>query len=262
MIEPDFRPYAATANILAVIERARTRNLPESVGPDFLALTGIPEIVYGRVRQALEFLQLVHEDGRPTDKLQSLAKAPDSEYQQLLAGCIREAYREDFARIDPAQDPQSKIIEAFRRYQPRSQTSRMVMLFLGLCRAGGIPLLDAPRERKMQPKPTGTRARRTAVASSPGEPMRASGVGGNFLDNFLSRGGGGSAPPSTLFAITEADIADLEEPEFVTLWEALGKVARARARRKAAPAPATLTLTTFAPEVKVETVAEDEAEAE
>jgi hypothetical protein len=133
----------------------------------------------------------------------------------------------------------------------------MVMLFLDLCRAAGIPLLDAPRERKMQAKPTSGRGKRTAVASSPGEPMRAPAGGGNFLDNFLPRGAGGGAPPSTLFAITEADIADLEEPEFVTLWEALGKVARARARRKAAPAPATLTLTTFAPEVKVETAKTD-----
>src|SRR5437867_9344824 len=150
MLDADFRPYGATANVIAVIERTRTRNLPETISNDFLGLTGIPEIVYGRVRQALEFLELVHEDGRPTSKLESLAKAADSEYSQILAACIREAYRDDFQRIDPGQDNQVQIIEAFRRYQPRSQTSRMVMLFLGLCRNAGIPVMDAPRERKMQ----------------------------------------------------------------------------------------------------------------
>jgi len=150
MADSDFRPYAATANVLAVIERCRTRNLPETLTHDFLGLTGIPEVVYGRVWQALKFLDLVHDDGRPTDHLQALAKAPDAELPQVLAACIREAYREDFDRVDPERDGQTVIIDAFRRYQPRSQTSRMVMLFLGLCRAGGIPIIDAPRERKMQ----------------------------------------------------------------------------------------------------------------
>ncbi|HEY8768713.1 MAG TPA: DUF5343 domain-containing protein [Dehalococcoidia bacterium] len=250
MLEPDFRPYGATANILAIIERARTRNLPELVGADFFALADIPEIVYGRVRQGLEFLQLVHEDGRPTDKLQSLAKAPDSEYQQLLATCIREAYREDFARIDPEQELQGKIIEAFRRYQPRSQTSRMVMLFLGLCRAAGIPVADAPRERKMQVRPTNGRGKRSTVGSAEPNPTRP--LGGSIRDTLERQ----RDTQSTLFAITEADIASLEQTEFDTLWEALGKVARARARQKAAPTA--LSLTTFPPEVHVETDADAE----
>ena len=234
MPEDDFRPYAATANVVAIIERARTRNLPETVTNDFLGLAQIPEVVYGRVRQALEFLDLIHEDGRPTANLQSLAKAPESEYLQVLATCIREAYRDDFQRIDPSQDNQGQIIEAFRRYQPRSQTSRMVMLFLGLCRTAGIPVLDAPRERKMQPKTNGLR--RTSATSARPAPIRAApksyGPSGTYLDRLLTRG-----VPTALFEVSEDDIAALDEDDFEEVWTALGKVARARARAAHQRAP-------------------------
>jgi hypothetical protein len=45
-----------------------------------------------------------------------------------------------------------------------------------------------------------------------------------------------AAPQGQLFAISDADVAELTDEEFATVWDALGKVARARARRAAAPA--------------------------
>lgn len=144
------RPYAATANVAAVLQRVRRRNLPETIDDEFYRVVDVPDVVFGRVRQALRFLDMVGEDDRPTDRLRSLARSSDEEFQDHLAAAVREAYRNDFERIDPAQDTQAQIVSAFRRYQPRSQTSRMVMLFLGLCRTAGIPVLDAPRERSMR----------------------------------------------------------------------------------------------------------------
>jgi Family of unknown function (DUF5343) len=215
------RPYAATANVISVIERARTRNLPEAVTNDFLRLAGISDNVFGRVQQALKFLGLVYEDGRPTEMLESIAGASDTEYKQMLAGAIRQAYAEDFERIDPAMDAQGKVVDAFKRYEPRSQTARMVMLFLGLCREAGIPLLDAPRERKM-------------ASSSRRAPKPKTGGNNAIRQRESQNGHSGGMDTGTRFMLTDDDIAVLDEDEFNEVWSALGKVARARARKKVA----------------------------
>lgn len=218
------RPYAATANVLAVIERARTRNLPDHVDDDFLRIAGVGEAVHGRVYQALQFLDLVHPDRTPTDRLRAIAAAPEAEYRELLAEGIREAYGADFRSIDPASDDQHRIIDAFRRYEPRSQTTRMVMLFLGLCRAAGIPVLDAPRERSMQ-----RQQKRTIQpkARPQGAKRRSEASGGRV-----------PLPEGILFGVTEEDVAALTEEDFREVWTALGKVARARALSQSTEPPA------------------------
>jgi hypothetical protein len=227
--EEQRRPYAATSNVLAVLHRARTRNLPEVIDDDFFRLVGVPDVVFGRVRQALRFIGAILEDGRPADVFRSLAAASDEEFRTLLAGMIRDAYRDDFGRIDPSQDTQAQITNAFRRYRPRSQTSRMVMLFLGLCREAGIPLLDAPRERSMQngqarPKTIASLPARKKDRSLPGRPEKP------------STAPAPTSAPGILFGVSEADVALLDDQDFQEVWDALGKVARARARG-ASPAP-------------------------
>src|SRR6266849_10744442 len=128
------RPYAASANVIAVLTRIRSRNLPVAVNNDFLRIANIGAAVFGRVTEALQFLRLVDEEGTPTEILRAMAAAPDAEYRNLLGNAVRSAYSDDFQAVNPEQDTQHQIIEAFRRYEPRSQTQRMVMLFLGLCR--------------------------------------------------------------------------------------------------------------------------------
>jgi hypothetical protein len=212
------RPYGAAANVIGVLARARTRNLPDVVNDDFLRISGVPEVVFGRVSEALRFLDLVGEDNSPTEKLREIARAAEEPYRVALARTVREAYQEDFSNVDPGQDGQQQIIDWFRRYEPRSQTARMVMLFLGLCREAGIPVKEAPRERKMQGK-----SRQGKVPS-----VRSRGS-----SSPAGRGSGGSTPdpsPGTLFGVTESDIAALDEQDFAEVWAALGKVARARAR--------------------------------
>ena len=97
---------------------------------------------WGRVIQALRFLNLIAEDGVPTETLKAIAGAPENEAKSLLETTVRAAYATDLHAIDPGQDAQSQISDWFQRYQPRSQTSRMVMLFLSLCREAGIPVKD------------------------------------------------------------------------------------------------------------------------
>ena len=210
------RPYASPSNVTQVIHRARSRNLPDKVDEDFLRIRGNWRSGPRSLLEALRFLGLIEDDGKPTDILVAISGAPDDEYRATLAAAIQSAYEEDIRRgVDPAQDTQAQIVEAFRRYQPRSQTSRMVMFFLAMCREAGISVSEAPRERGMRSGP-----RRTLRPRSP----HTSGLARTSGPPFPRRK---PIPPPTgsLFGITAQDIALLDENEFEEVWAALGKVA-------------------------------------
>lgn len=218
------RPYAPLANVIAVLDRVRRVNLPEVFDADFLTVAGVPEgVSVSRVFFALRFLGLIEVNHRPTDTMRAIASAGDEEARELLGAALRAAYAEDFARVDPGQDPQPRIISAFKRYEPRSQTERMVALFLGLARWAGLPVLDAPRQRGLKseatPQKRGLRQTRSAGITVPktraDEPPP--------LASLLS------------FRFSAEDLAGIEdEAEFERVWKALGVVARAttQARRR------------------------------
>lgn len=140
------RPYPPPSNVIAVLNRLRSRNLSERIDADYLRDAGVPEGTIHRVSFALRFLGLVENDA-PTKALRSITTSTDEEYRDILAGLIRDAYRELFEIVDPAQDSADRIVNVFRRYTPASQRERMVNFFLGMCREAGIPTLDAPRQR-------------------------------------------------------------------------------------------------------------------
>jgi len=231
-LDDERRPYAPAANVIAVLERVRRVNLPDVVDADLLRIAGVSEGATTRVAYALRFLRLTDQNGRPTDKLRAIAKAPDEEWRDLLAGVIREAYSADFARLDPGQDAQPRIVSAFKRYEPRSQTDRMVMLFLGLCRAAGIPVLDAPRERQNQARPASrSRGASTPAAGSTkaaGRPPSRANASIPALPDQL--GPITSQPSELLFGVTVDDVGALSDAEFPEVWKALGVIARARAQ--------------------------------
>ena len=227
-IAPDqSRPYSGPSNVIAVFIRARSRNLPEYITNDFLRLADVPESVYGRVMQALRFLGMVTEDGRPSETLRAISAAPESEYRDLLGAALRTAYADDFERVDPAQDSQSKIQDAFTPYQPRSQTQRMVILFLGLCREAGILALDVPRDRKMQ---TTSKEGRPQSGQNRGRSVQQPKSNVKSNPPALSSGDGDQA--GIAFGVTDSDFAALNDTEFQTVWDALGTVMRARAKAR------------------------------
>jgi hypothetical protein len=225
-IDDERRPYAPAANVVGVLERVRKVNLPDVVDSDLLRIAGVSEGAMTRVVYALRFLRLTDANGRPTDRLRAIAKAPEEEWRDLLAGVVREAYATDFARLDPGNDPQPRIVSAFKRYEPRSQTERMVMLFLGLCRAGGIPVLDAPRERGQQlVRMTGPTARSRGILASRAQVSRPTVVSTTSVTDQL----GPIQSANLLFGVTIEDIGALDQTEFTSVWNALGMIARARA---------------------------------
>jgi hypothetical protein len=216
------RPYAPAANVVGILDRIRRRNLPDVIDTDFMRVASIPEGTMGRVAFAMRFLGLTDDAGRPTDRLRAIARADDDEFRELFAAVVREAYAPDFARIDPAQDAQARIVSAFQRYEPRSQTERMVMLFLGLVRAAGLPVLEAPRERGMQP------VVRAVVRPTP--PRRATPSTPRLrTPAFVTPDAGSQPAGNLLFGVTIEDIGALPPEEFTDVWNALGKIAQARA---------------------------------
>ena len=158
-VEKKSAPYAPPSNVIALIRRYRERNLPDVVDIELLQDVNIPKGNVHRTLAALEFLGLLSADGFPTSAFHSIQISTDEEYRQILEGLVRSAYREVFQIIDPVKDSQSVIDNHFRRYQPTSQRSRMVTLFLALCREAGVATLDVPRERSSKAAPSSQRGK-------------------------------------------------------------------------------------------------------
>lgn len=131
-------PYAPASAIMDLIERHRNRGLPSPIDGDVLARAGIAASLIPRTLYALQVLDLIHEDKKPTNVLEGLRLAPEAEYKAKLAEWLKWAYADALQYIDPAADDETAIRDAFRNYQPIGQQSRMVTLFTGLFRAAGI----------------------------------------------------------------------------------------------------------------------------
>lgn len=140
------RPYPPPTTCIALLNRFRSRNLPEHIDSEYLRDAGVTDSLNARVLYALRFLKLIDE-GIPTSTLRSIARSTDEEYRSILAAVLRDCYRDVFEMHDPAQDPQNQFVNFFRRYSPASQRDRMVVFFLGMCREAGLATVDAPRNR-------------------------------------------------------------------------------------------------------------------
>lgn len=144
-------PYAPPKAITDLIERHRSRGLPSPVTMEVLARAGISESLIPRTLQALQTLDLIDGDGKPTSIFEGIRLAPETEYRKRLEDWLKAAYADVFSFVDPTADDETRIRDAFRSYQPVGQQSRMVTLFQGLCAAAGLAhdnaQATAPRAR-------------------------------------------------------------------------------------------------------------------
>ena len=143
-------PYAPAPNILKIIQRFRDRGLPDPVTGPVLEQIGIPSSSITRNLGALRYLGLIDDGGRRTETFDRLRRASTDEYPSVLAEIIRTAYEPIFTIVDPAEDDETAINDAFRHYEPAAQRSRMVLFFLALCREAGIVQDDKPARRAPQ----------------------------------------------------------------------------------------------------------------
>jgi hypothetical protein len=131
-------PYAPASAILELIERHRNKGLPPVVDSDVLLRAGVSGSLVPRTLQSLKTLDLLTDDGRPSEVFERIRLAPTAEYQQRLAEWLNAAYADALAYIDPVTDDEVAIRDAFRKYVPTGQQGRMVTLFMGLFTAAGV----------------------------------------------------------------------------------------------------------------------------
>lgn len=166
---PNFTgPYAPARNVLDVVHRMRDRGLPETVDLTTLGTIGIPEGNQARTLAALKFLGLVNEDNTRSELFTRLGRASTDEYPQLMAEILRDAYAPVFEIVEPGENTETQVFDAFRRYEPASQRQRMVTLFMTLCAEAGIVSQDAIQTRKpsAQPRRNTPRAGRTPKSAT------------------------------------------------------------------------------------------------
>ncbi len=167
-LKEDFAPYASAGNVMDVILRKRDRGLPSPITPTTLETISIPTGNVSRTLQALNFLGLMDEDGTQTEQFNRLAQAGETgnEYQSVLGETVRKSYERVFAIVDPAQDDEIAIRDAFRQFEPESQRARMVALFLGLCEQAGIVPPKTKQQTTDDKKTSRTPAQRTRSRST------------------------------------------------------------------------------------------------
>src|SRR5581483_7211472 len=131
-------PYAPINSVVQVIRRFRDRGLPQPLTAQELTRVGVSEGNARRTLTALRFLDLVDGDGQVTPRFESLRRATSEEYPGLLAEVVKDAYEEVFKFIDPTTATDVQVHDAFRHYHPPAQRTRMVGLFVGLCKEAGL----------------------------------------------------------------------------------------------------------------------------
>ena len=109
----------------------------------------------------------------PTDILAGLRAAPEAEFKKRMEDWLKAAYAEVFSFVDPSQDDEIRIRDAFRNDRPHGQQNRMVTLFTGLCSAAGLipeKSNQTPRAAAPRPKSPTRRSPSGAAAVSRGRP--------------------------------------------------------------------------------------------
>lgn len=154
-------PYAPASAILEILNRNRSRGLPSPIDKEILARAGVSESLVPRTLQSMQVLDLIDENGNHTDTLEGLRLAPEAEYKGKLRQWLDAAYGDVLQFVDPEQDDEIKVRDAFRPFKPTGMQDRMVTLFTGLYTAAGAwsdrsqrPAVSAPRPR---PKSSPTR---------------------------------------------------------------------------------------------------------
>lgn len=131
-------PYAPPKAIMDLVLRHRNKGLPSPVDADVLARSGIADSIIPRTLQSLKILDLIGDDGSVSEAFERIRLAPEAEYRQRLTEWLNAAYADALAYIDPATAQEVDIRDAFRKYVPTGQQSRMVTLFIGLFTAAGV----------------------------------------------------------------------------------------------------------------------------
>lgn len=188
-------PYAPASALLDLIERHRNKGLPPVVDADVLLRAGISDSLVPRTLQAMKSLDLLTDEGRPSEVFEGIRLAPTADYQQRLTEWLNAAYADALSYVDPATDDEISIRDAFRKYTPTGQQPRMVSLFMGLFTAAGVM---PPRQKSSAPSSSPRLRQSAAKPLKPNKgkaspPPRYSPDTGNRQSHFTPSG---NLPPA------------------------------------------------------------------
>jgi len=158
-------PYTSPKVVVDLVQRHRSRGLPNPIDPETLGRVGVSESLIPRTLQSLVALDLIEENGRITDTFEGLRLAPEAEFQGKVKEWLDAAYADVLQFADPATDGETAVRDAFRSYKPVGQQDRMVSLFLRLYEMAGVGTAkaDEPRPR-LRPVTAVARVREVAKA--------------------------------------------------------------------------------------------------
>lgn len=162
-------PHAAAENIIKVLERYRSTSFGGGpVTPAIVQKLQMGEEVSRRVVFSLRELELIDDDGLPTEALKAFEKAPSDQYRAVFATHLRGVYAPVFDVLgsDISAATPVEVEDQFRDLTPKTLRGRMARCFLGLCAYAGITDPVAPA--KSGPKPP-------RPSSSTSRPQRAAG---------------------------------------------------------------------------------------
>src|SRR5438128_375580 len=109
-------PYTAPSAVATVLEKHRNRGLSSPIDASVLERIGIPVSLIPRTLQALQTLDLITEDGSPSEVLEGLRLAPEAEYKKRMAEWLTDTYADALQFVDPATASETEIRDAFRKY--------------------------------------------------------------------------------------------------------------------------------------------------
>jgi hypothetical protein len=177
------------------VDKHRNRGLPSPIDADVLERAGVSPSLIPRTLQSLQTLDLIEENGSPSDVLEGLRLAPEAEYKNRLAAWLADAYSDALQFVDPATATETDIRDAFRKYTPTGQQDRMVSLFMGLFTAAGVM---PPRERTPAPRAPRAPSSRALVARTPTPTVRRKADPATVQRHYGGGGGRNSGIPNGL----------------------------------------------------------------
>jgi hypothetical protein len=214
-------PYAPANGISTVLDTYRDTGLGGSpITTALVTRLSMGDEVARRVVLSLRQLDLIDEEGVPTESLVAFKKAPSDEYRQVFANHLYDVYAAVFAVLgkDFSNKTPAQIEDAFRNFKPDSLRKRMVTCFLGLCQYAGI-VDTVPKGQPGPKKSSTTMGIRSATSSTylrprpvfgPSPRARASKDQGKGDTYTVDLGSGGKVTLTVQFSLFDLDHRDRE----------------------------------------------------
>jgi hypothetical protein len=172
-------PYAAPGVFVPLLARNREKGLPNPLTAEALQRLGVSDSILTRTLQTFKTLDLIGEDGKHTEILESFRRLPEAEYLPAMAQWLEAAYDHALDIIDPATADETALRDAFRNYNPISMQPRMISLFTALFEAAGVRSAELPKAATKKTSAAGTASRPSRLSTARVTPLRSAAAATN-----------------------------------------------------------------------------------